>query len=413
MIYKGVKRFPETIKEVAPTKHKYGADVTVSFHTDTYKPSVDGHGVDFEINAFKHNFKGTILLNYKTDGLNETIIKDAVKTGVLDAGAYFRSFEEVEPQLDWLKLVLGKNPAYWSYANGLRDYDDFVSTNGLVSRLSSVSDVSYDFDERLGHKVASLFNYNVRDIDTATAINNAKTALQQSINNKGWYNDFSHWHWAEFYGDKNQFNQLMSEFQIMLNGVNYVALGASEAVSYMWLRKQYVRGGLYQDNNELVLINETKNSNNIPYNAIDTTLSVEVDLTGTILENKDIASNVDIIKKSNNKFIIQVPYSKYDGFRTVRLKETTSPNYLNFDKPVISNTQLSGNVLNVTTDKPTNIVVFSTPNDSELYTASILSRSNIMSENHNVQLSDITSKDIYIGAISKEGQSILSNKVSV
>lgn len=412
MILKGGKRYPKTIRSVAPTKHKYGADLTISFHTDTYKPTVDGHGVDFEINAIKHNLKGTILLNYKTDSFYESEIKQAIETGVLDGGAYFRSFEDLKPQIDWLKKVLGKNPSYWSYANGLRDHDEFVSINGLVSRLSSVSDTSYDFNDRLGHKVSTLFNYNARDIGMQTALNNSKTALQKAVDEKGWYNDFSHWHWAEFYGDKNQFSQWMSQTENMLKNVNYIGLGASEAVEYMWLRKQFKRGGIYQDENEIVIISENYNTENIPYSAIDTSLSVEIDLTGTILENKDISTNVDVIKKNDNKFIVQIPYSKRDGFRTVRLKETNEPQYLNLNKPIINNSRINGNTLTVTTDRPTNVVVFSTPTSTELYQASLIDRSNIMNTTHTIKINDVTGKDIYIGAITKEKQSILS-KVNV
>lgn len=408
MILKGIKRYPKTIKEATPTKHKYGADVTVSFHTDTYKPTLEGHGYDVEINSFKHNFRGTILLNHETDSVYEAQIKEVLNTGIFDVGTYFRSTKPLEPQTEWLYNLLGKVPAYWSYANGIRENDDFALQNSLVTRLSGVSDTSYDFDERLGHKTSSLFNYNVRDIDTATAINNAKTALQQAINNKGWYNDFSHWHWAEFYGDKNQFEHLMTEFKTLLNGVNYISLGASEAIEYMWLRKQFKRGGMYQDGNELVLLSEVINDNALPYSAINSTLSVQVDLTGTILEGKEITSNADILKVANNQFIVQVPYSKYDGFRTVRIKESSTPKYLNFSKPTIVSKQLNSDTLTVITDKPTNIVVFTTPNDAELYQASLVSRSNIMNTNHIIKLPDVTSKDVYIGAITKEKQSILN-----
>lgn len=410
MIIKGVKRYPKMIKEVIPTKHKYGADVTVSFHTDTYRPNLEGHGYDIEANSFKYNFIGTILLNHETDKSNEKEILEVLETGIFDVGTYFRATKPLEPQTEWLYNLLGKIPAYWSYANGIRDNDEFALQNSLVTRMSGVSDTSYDFDDRLGHKTSSLFNYNVRDIDTSTAINNAKSALQQTINNNGWYNDFSHWHWAELYGDKNQFEQLMIEFKTLLNGINYISLGSSEAIEYMWLRKQFKRGGLYQDGDELVLLSEVINNNDLPYSVMNSTLSIQIDLTGTILENKDITSNTDILKVDDNKFIVQIPYSKYDGFRTARIKETTNPKYLNFNKPSIITKNISESNLTVVTDRLTNVVVFTTPIGGELYQASLVSRSNIMNTNHIIKLPDVTSKDVYIGTITKEKQSTL-NKV--
>ena len=140
------------------------------------------------------------------------------------------------------------------------------------------------------------------------ALNNSEANLQKAINNKGWFNDFSHWHWAEFYGDKNQWSQFMARQKSLLSNVNYVSLGASEAVEYMWLRKQFKRGGLYESGKDLVLLCETINAEQLPYQAIDTTLSVKVDTTGTVLEGKDITGPTQIIKVNANQYIVQVPY---------------------------------------------------------------------------------------------------------
>ena len=407
MIYRGVKKYPKMIKEVQPTKHKYDADLTWSAHTDTFRPTLDGHGIDFEINAFKHNLNGTMLLNHQTDNIYESEIKKTLGTGVLDAGAYFRAAEELQPQVDWLIKVLGKKPSYWSYAYGQRDHDDFVLNNGLVSRLSSDKESTYDFSDRLAHPNSSLFNYNVRDNDMIVALNNSETNLQKAIDNKGWFNDFSHWHWAEFYGDKNQWSQFMERQKSLLSNVNYVSLGASEAVEYMWLRKQFKRGGLYESGNDLVLLCETINAEQLPYQAIDTTLSVKVDTTATILEGKDVTGPTQIIKTGINQYIVQVPYQKLSGFSTIRLKATDSPNYVTRDLPQLKRATLNGTLLNVETDIPTKLAIFSTYKDSELYTASVLGRRNVFNRMHSIDIGDVTNKDVYVGAISETKQSIL------
>lgn len=407
MIYRGVKKFPKMIKSVTPTQHKYGADLTWSAHTDTFRPTLEGHGIDFEINAFKYNLNGTMLLNHQTDSVYEKQIKETLGTGVLDAGAYFRAAEELQPQIDWLMKVLGKKPSYWSYAYGQRDHDEFVLQNGLVSRLSSDKGVSYDFNDRLGHPNSSLFNYNVRDSDMATALNNSKTNLQKAIDAKGWFNDFSHWHWAEFYGDKNQWSQFMEGQKSLLNNINYVSLGASEAVEYMWLRKQFKRGGLYEDNGELVLLCETINAEQLPYQSIDTTLSVKVDTSGTILEGKEITSNTQILKLDTNQYIIQVPYKKMSGFSTVRLKATITPEYATRNIPQVLTKTLSGTILTVTTDIKTKLAVFTTETGAELYSASVAGRSNNLKTTHTVDIGDVSGKDVYIGVNSSTKQSTL------
>lgn len=407
MIYRGVKKYPEMIKEVQPTKHKYDADLTWSAHTDTFRPTLDGHGIDFEINAFKHNLNGTMLLNHQTDKIYEDEIKKTLGTGVLDAGAYFRAAEELQPQIDWLVKVLGKKPSYWSYAYGQRDHDDFVLNNGLVSRLSSDKESTYDFSDRLAHPNSSLFNYNVRDNDMTVALNNSEANLQKAIDNKGWFNDFSHWHWAEFYGDKNQWSQFMERQKSLLSNINYVSLGASEAVEYMWLRKQFKRGGLYESGDDLVLLCETINAEQLPYQAIDTTLSVKVDTTGTILEGKDITSNTQILKTGTNQYIVQVPYQKMSGFSTVRLKRTTALNYATRNMPQISTKTLSDSTLTVTTDINTKIAVFTTATGAELYTADVMGRSNELKATHVIDVGDVTGKDVYIGVNSSTKQSAL------
>lgn len=410
MRIKGIRRYPQTVKSVSPTKHMYGAEVTWSAHTDTFRPVVEGHGTDAEINAFKYNLHLTMLLNPQTDGVHSDKIKDALETGRMDAGIYFRAKEALQSQIEFFERLTGKSASYWSYANGIRDYDNFVMENSLVSRNSAGGSVDYDFDTRLGQRVATAFNYDVRDNDMSHALSNAENILSQAITDSGWFNDFSHWHWAEFYGDKNQLEQFFASQRTILNTVNSISLGSGEAVEYMWIRKQFKRGGLYQDGNDLVLICDVWNENELPYKAIDTTLSVEVDLIDTNLEGKDITSNTDILKISNNKFIVQVPYSNRDGFRTVKLKETTTPNYIDLSTPTIISTTNSGSVINITTDKPTNAVLFSVPIGGELYLAEVENRSNSMSEDHEFIINN-TGRDYYVGVITKEKQSILSGKL--
>lgn len=410
MRLKGIRRYPQTVKSVSPTHHMYGADVTWSAHTDTFRPVAEGHGTDAEINAFKYNLHLTMLLNPQTDGVYSNQIKDALKTGRMDAGIYFRANEALQSQIDFFESLTGKSASYWSYANGLRDHDNFVMANSLVSRNSAGGSIDYDFDTRLGQRVATAFNYDVRDNDMSYALSNAENMLNQAITNSGWFNDFSHWHWAEFYGDKNQLEQFFFSQRTILDTVNSVSLGSGKAVEYMWLRKQFKRGGLYQDGNDLVLICDVWNEADLPYKTIDTTLSVEVDLTGTNLEGKDIFSNTDILKISNNQFIVQVPYSNRDGFSTVSFKETTAPNYIDLSTPTIISATNSGSVINITTDKPTNAVLFSVPVGGDLYLAEVEGRSNSMSENHEIRIKE-SGRDYYVGVITKEKQSILSGKL--
>lgn len=408
----GMKLYPKMIKEVTPTYHMYGADVTWSAHTDTYKPTLAGHGVDAEILAFKYNLQLTILISPSTDEIYEKEIRDVLETGRFSSGIYFRAFlDDIQGQVDFYRSLTGKDASYWSYGNGQRDHDDFALNHSLLTRQSVKGETNYDFDTRLSQATSTLFNYDTRDFGMTTALENSELLLNQAIAESGWYNDFSHWHWAEQYGDKDQLEQLFGQQNTILNGVNYVSLGSGEAVEYMWLRNLYKRGGIYQDGDDLVLISDVRNDVELPFNAIDTTLSVEIDLSDTILEGKEITSTADIIKVSTDKYIVQVQYSMRDGFRAVRLTDTLEPSYLDLSLPVVNSATISGGILSVTTDKPTNIVVFSIPSGGELYQAEIISRNNTLESAHEVPVGDVSGKDIYIGAITGSTQSILHKVV--
>ena len=403
----GMRLYPKVIKEATPTNHKYGADVTVSYHTDTYKPTLEGHGIDAEINAFKYNFQGTILVSPSTDAVYKDEIVSALNTGRFSSGIYFRAFlDDIQGQVDFYRSITGKDASYWSYGNGIRDHDDFALEHSLLTRRSGGGQVSYDFDTRLEHTCATIFNYNVRDHGMASALATAKTMLNTAISENGWYNDFSHWHWAEAHGDKDQLEQFFSQQNTILNGVNYVSLGSGEAVQYMWLRKQFKRGGIYQKGDGLVLICDVRNDDNLPYNTISQTLSVEVDVTDTVLANQELEATSDILKVSDNKFIVQVPYDKKDGFSVVNLKATNDPNYLDLDLPNLLSSDVQGEKVSITSDKDTKAVLFKIPTGGSLHQAEVVERSQEYSEKHT--FTTVSGYDLYAGLITKAGQSTLT-----
>lgn len=403
----GMNLYPKVIKEVTPKNHKYGADVTVSYHTDTYKPTLEGHGIDAEINAFKYNLQGTILVSPSTDAVYKDEIVSVLNTGRFSSGIYFRAFlDDIQSQVDFYRSITGKDASYWSYGNGIRDHDDFALAHSLLTRRSGGGQVNYDFETRLEHSCATLFNYNVRDNGMVSALATSEKMLNKAILENGWFNDFSHWHWAEVHGDKDQLEQFFSQQNAVLNGVNYVSLGSGEAVEYMWLRKQFKRGGIYQNDNELVLICDVRNDDDLPYNTISQTLSVEVDVTDTVLANRELEATSDILKLSENKFIVQVPYEKNDGFRAVHLKATSNPNYLDLGLPILISRDINENEIHIVSDKKTKAVLFKIPIGGSLYQAEVVERSQKYSEEH--AFTTVSGYDLYVGLITKAGQSTLT-----
>ncbi|PAK69411.1 hypothetical protein [Staphylococcus haemolyticus] len=319
----------------------------------------------------------------------------------------------VKQQFDWFKSVFGKYPSYSSYSYGRHILDDLLLPRLTGTRGNTIYDdtSNYQFNRQNGidRMVSSVYNYNVRDKGMSVALENSKNNLNKAITNNGWFNDFSHWHWASSYGDKNQWSQFFEQQRTLIGDKKVASLGIDKAFEYQYLRNMVKDVHLLEQNSKYYIQVETKDEYQpeLPKLSINTRLSVRLDLTGTPLENKDITGSSDIQKVDDNQFIIEVPYSNSNGFSIVEIKPTTQSNYMNFSLPKIIASNLSGMTLSVQTDQPTNLVVFICDSGAETYTAQIGGRSNSMNTSHAITLKDISNKDIYIGAITKVKQSIL------
>jgi hypothetical protein len=314
---------------------------------------------------------------------------------------------------DWFYSMFGRYPSSASYGYG-RTTGAYLMQNYFIGTRNSQTNYTHEYVFSKG--VASSIPSTTRQNDMTWMLNKTSAEvrllcegyLQEAINNGGWYRDFTHWHSST--GDETP---LYYESQRAIIGVNdVVTLDFGSALEYQALRDMVRRTGLYTVGNDLVLITDIKDNQNLPKNRIETSLSVEINLTGTVLEGKEIEGigSTGIRKKSANVFIVEIPYSKRDGFATITLKETLTPNYNDFSLPTFNSVSKNGNTLTVITDKPTNIVIYSTPTGSPYFEATVLKRSSIMSKNHYVDVTGInfTNKDIYIAAITNEKQSTLS-----
>lgn len=318
----------------------------------------------------------------------------------------------IQYTVDWFNNLYGFYPSAASYRNGKTGIRHFMPNYYLGVRDSEISgDHLYDIDK----VSAASIPLTTRQGDSGNVGGNTNanfaSLLTQAIENGGWFRDFTHWHNSTGGPKLNDFFETQ---KAAMGEHDVVSLDFGTALEYMFLRKMATRSGIYTSGNELVLMTQTKNVEDVNPNPINTSLSVEVDLTGTLLEGKEIEGVGDkgIIKKSANHFIIEVPYSKKDGFHVVKLRESFSPNYLDLSLPVILSVNKNGNVLSVVTDKPTKVVVFAADKGAIFYQSKTLKRDSTLNTSHSFDLSgvDFTIKDIYIGAVTKERQSVLSDK---
>jgi len=328
------------------------------------------------------------------------------------------SYDVVTPiilgQYEWLNTLLGYYPSCGSYSYGLKPLINLLKAYYLAIRNSGYY---YGYEDSFTRDVAMYNPTTTRAHDMMVDL--AKTRaeaqalcqgyLQTAITNGGWYRDFAHWH--------NDIDTELAEYyagQRATIGANDVAnLDFGTAYEHYFLRDMVRRISLYTHGSEMVLVVDVKDANSLPLKDIETPLSVDLDLTGTILEGKEIKGVNDkgIRKLAPNHFIVEVPYAKADGFQAVTLQETLTPDYLDFALPSISGVTKETNTVTVMTNKLTNVVLFSVARGGQLYTATILKRDSVLSLIHAIDVTgiDFSTLDVYIGVITKEKQSILSN----
>lgn len=399
---------PYSIKQ-----HKYGAEATWSQCTDQYRASVGGHVFDAELNGFKYNLALTSFISPVTDGSADDYI-DVSETGRISFGVYERTAHSfsVDPNLDVEKSIddhyinirngLGYYPSVASYGYGYYDYQEEFKDYYLGVRNSQwdLAEYSYDISD------TSSFPTTTRQgdmwSDRETNLGHVGQALENAINAGGWYRDFTHWHTVE----DGELEEYFSQQRSIIGDRHVVTLSFMEAIEYMKLRQAITEIKFFEADGKIYVTTE------IPYvpvfrRDINTTISVEVDLSGTVLEGEEIKANYGTQKLGNNKFIIEVPIDDY-----CIIESDVNGQYLDFELPTITGVSRNDTILTVTTDKPTNVVVFETPLGGETHQATLRKRSNTMTTIHTIDISNVaySSRDIYIGAITETGQSVLSAK---
>lgn len=394
-------------------QHKYGAVATWSHCTDTYKPTVSGHAMDAEINAFKYNLAMTALISPSVDGYAGQF-KDVLQTGRVRFGGYewtgqaynsdnsIDTDAHIENEYNNIKNGLGYYPSFASYSYGRQTFREIFKQYYLGVRNSNygLANISYDIAD------TSSLPTTTRQGDMpgtrSEIMAQCNNALTNAIAESGWYTDFTHWHTVE----DGELEEFLSNQRTTMGINNVITLDFMTAIEYMKLRQTITKIVFFEANGKIYVTTE------MPYipvfrRDINTTISVEIDLAGTALADKEIKTNYGAQKVANNKFIVEVPINDF-----CIIEPEPVGDYLDFDLPNILSVTKESNSITVNTDKNTNVVLFIVPAGAELYDATVESRSNLMSKAHNIDVSgvNLANSDIYFGVITKEKQSILSEK---
>lgn len=399
---------PYTVKT-----HKYGADATWSHSTDLYYPTVERKGIDAEINALKYNLQMTVFAHWEFSGSVVNELKGFYNSGRCGVGSYDYAgkhyvdgvlnddtyLDYIKNQYEWVKNNFGYYPSVASYAYSNQTFKDLLREYYLGVRYSGYDLNEYSYDLLDTGYFATTTRQADMVGDRSTVLAECSTALSNAIANGGWYRDFTHWHSCEGTMLEDYFRTQRETI-----GSNDVAvIDYLTAIEYMKFRQGLNKINFHTYESE-VYISADVNRHPVLSRDMETTLSVEIDTTDTILAGKELVSNYGIQKLSTNVFIVEVPYNGY-----ATLSESTTGKYLDFSLPSVTSADISNGKLNVSTSKETKVTVFSVPKGQELYNATIVGRNNVFSDSHAIDIGAIntTTYDIYVGFISEEKQSIL------
>lgn len=144
--------------------------------------------------------------------------------------------------------------------------------------------------------------------------------IDVTMQNGGWFNNFTHWHWVYNPGTYD-YRTIYEDYFDMLaqrNADNEIYFaGYGEAVAYMGYREMISKAVMYSpvgyENSRLVIRLEAKNVFNIDTDLLQVPISIKFSTTGTPLEGHTIRCEQNLISLGNNQYIVEIPWSEYPG----------------------------------------------------------------------------------------------------
>ena len=244
--------------------------------------------------------------------------------------------------------------------------------------------------------------------------------------NHGWQNNFTHWQSCKNADDPNMYIGAYDDYWAALqegfNGAKVHYCNYGEAVEYMVFRNDIDKVSAFTKGNNVMVAVRVKDKfkgdtipplstpTTLPEMRITTPISIEVDLSGSILSGKNIKTSFGFLfNKGNNKYIVEVPYPiDNNNMSAIILSEAQSANYDSISLPVISNVVVSGTTVTFDTNMPCYSEVFEKTdvNNVSRYGDRYIDE---LKTHHSVKIGTNQSKSYAIGVISKTGITNLYN----
>ena len=312
----------------------------------------------------------------------------------------------IEHERNWFEEYFGYYPSAASYRNGRVD-----SGYGMGKFLSvrnsayDVNNVSYSFTRDEARSLPTTARQGDMPESRQEILTTLESSVQKAIVENGWFRDFTHWHTID---QPNELDEFFESQRSAIGDNDVISLDYGTALQHRFLSDMATPSIFESGGNLILSVSYADPYGNLPLDVFNVPLSVEVDTAGSVLEGKDIQSNVPIRKKGTNQYIVEVPFNNTEETIQVTLSEATEPNYITLNPPVITTNVLSDGVLKVETDKLTKVVLFEVDTGKEIFdNPTIISRGNSLASTHKINYIP-TGKDLYVGIIDEYGQSSLS-----
>ncbi|MCE5252060.1 T9SS type A sorting domain-containing protein [bacterium] len=353
---------------------------------------------------------------------------------------------------EWVKQISGRYPSCFSYRMGeigVRYAMEkwFIAGRNSAFNASGKSRTSYGVSKITGKYLGypDRFNYTADEAicqpsstrywdcwntklssqafeTRIEGIAYCESVLEKTLENHGWYNDFTHWHDT----CKDDLEVFFASQRFAIGDAFVFTGGYGECMQHRFLRDSVDNiTTRWEGNTCIIEVHESNWIGGLPIEVFSIPLSVQVDLSGTALAGNDITSNDSpgIRKIAPNLFSVDVPFTAQGNFLPVHIAPTTTPHYLDFVRPNFLSITAADRILTVETDKPVRLALFWTKRDEPEYETVILCRCNDLATKHVIDFNDtalltyggkrswtdVETGDIYIGAITETKQSTLSN----
>lgn len=331
----------------------------------------------------------------------------------------------IQLQIENFKAFFGYSPTSISYRNGqtgisnqLKDY----VISGRNSSYSQSGDSHIDYSDELENKELISRQSSTRwltnggnEFSTTHSIGE----IEKAMSTGGFWNNFTHFQLLDT-ATKQENWQLFFEAIDDATKDEFVYWdGYGEINQYLFLRNSLAEVNAFEDD-EGVVIEVKMNESTKGIELFRVPLSFVLDISNSKLSGKELGTGdaVSVRKISTDVFNIEIEPSTFNGSTFIKLYG--EPNYLDLSRPIITEVLENAGVVTVKTNQPSYLTFFHNNRGGMEYSVDqMIFRSVKLQKNHvidfnneeirnyqsNLSLEEILLGDVYIGAITSNGQS--------